>query len=324
MMYSFGIKAALISQVLVWVVSANLFDVATKQTRIIGGSEAPTTRYSYTVALTQGGSNFFCGGTLIAPDVVLTAAHCMGGSYNVAIGRHDLTSNGGEEIAMSKEIKHPNYNTGTDENDFALVILSKPTTLDIPFVKLNSDESFPSAGTMSRSMGWGDMAQSDDKTEISDVLMEVDVPVITNDECSQASGTDGSYTDSYANYIYPSMLCTFESGKDACQGDSGGPLIVPGASDGEDVQVGVVSWGIGCATKVFPGVFSRVSHVYDWIQETVCSESSDPSASSLCGPPPTNPPTPKPSNQPTNQPTTPSSILFSNIVTIGISNFEPN
>ena len=285
-------------------VESNLF---LRQPRIIGGTEATSLRYPYTVALTSGGANFFCGGSLIAPDMVLTAAHCLGGSYSVAVGRHSLSSDDGEEIEVVQEIPHPDYSTSTDENDFALLKLGRSVSVITAegIVRINGDASYPAAGEVARSMRWGDVAQDDQKTETSDVLMEVDVPVISNEECRAAEGKDGSYSDSYQNYIFDSMICTFEPGQDACQGDSGGPLIIPGEDASTDVLVGVTSWGIGCATKVFPGVFSRISHAYDWISETVCSESEDAPAH-LCG---TYPPTPEPTASPTSRPTTDSPTL---------------
>ncbi len=68
---------------------------------------------------------------------------------------------------------------------------------------------------------------------------------------------------------------------DTCYGDSGGPLIIPGEDSTEDIQIGVVSWGIDCSGG-YPGVFSRVSTAYDWIREQVCKESIDPPASFSC------------------------------------------
>jgi secreted trypsin-like serine protease len=192
------------------------------QPRIIGGITAPAQRYPYTVALTYGGSDFFCGGSLIAPDVVLTAAHCIGGgSYSVAVGRDDLTSNDGEEIAVAQEIRHPEYSWDTDENDFALLLLSESVSVlsEEELVRINSDPAFPAAGDLARTMGWGDTDPDDASAVVSDELLEVDLPVISNEECSAAKGTDNGYTDSYDTYIFDSMLCTFEPGQDACQGE---------------------------------------------------------------------------------------------------------
>lgn len=197
--------------------------------RIIGGVAASPTRYPYTVALTNGGADFFCGGSLIAPDIVLTAAHCLGGgSYSVAVGRSDLTSNDGEEIRVAREIRHPQYSWTTDENDIALLILSQAVSAvsEDDVVRINADESVPSAGEVARAMGWGDTDPDDSKTEVSDELLETDVPVISNEECRAAKGTDNGYTDSYEDYIFDSMLCTFLPGQDACQGKSRMKLLI--------------------------------------------------------------------------------------------------
>mmetsp|Transcript_29935 Transcript_29935/g.64122 ORF Transcript_29935/g.64122 Transcript_29935/m.64122 type:complete len:109 (+) Transcript_29935:922-1248(+) len=79
----------------------------------------------------------------------------------------------------------------------------------------------------------------------------------------------------------PQLLNAVPLMQDACYGDSGGPLVIPGNDATEDVQIGVVSWGIGCSGD-YPGVFSRVSTAYDWIREQVCKESIDPPASFSC------------------------------------------
>ncbi|KAL7481793.1 hypothetical protein ACHAW6_007465 [Cyclotella cf. meneghiniana] len=317
-----------------------------KQTRIIGGYETQEGRYPYAVALTRGGEKFFCGGSLIARDIVLTAAvstpslrvlrphytlvfishtivsldafvvptlsrhrrraqHCAGGSYSVAVGRHSLSADNrtGEEIPMEREIVHPDWDAYTDEYDFALVLLSRPVRSnsdaeeeEAVVVALNpGDSSLPENGDVVRTMGWGDTTLDDETKVVSDVLMEVDVQVISNEECSAVQGTDGMYTNNYAEYIFPSMICTLTPGSDACQGDSGGPLIIPGSDATQDILIGVVSWGIGCA-RMFPGVYSRVSLAYDWIKETICNVSSVP-PDALCDDLPE--PTPEPSHMPT-------------------------
>ena len=85
----------------------------------------------------------------------------------------------------------------------------------------------------------------------------------------------------YHNEITENMMCAKDDSEDACQGDSGGPLVIR-QSSGDDLQVGVVSWGISCAHKDFPGVYARVSSQYDWIRQNVCEGSSDPPAYFEC------------------------------------------
>mmetsp|Transcript_32290 Transcript_32290/g.67897 ORF Transcript_32290/g.67897 Transcript_32290/m.67897 type:complete len:339 (+) Transcript_32290:117-1133(+) len=237
---------------------SNLF----QHTRIINGVEATANEYSFAVSLQDGGSHF-CGGSLIAKNVVLTAAHCNGGTYSVALGRHNLDSrNEGQVIAMKEggEIMHPQYNSRTTDNDFMLVILDRDATLndDVGLVTINDKASTPRVDDRVTVMGWGETGSG-----LSDVLMEVDVNVISNGECNTSK--DASST--YEGAITANMLCAKADGQDSCQGDSGGPLV-----DSDGVQVGVVSWGIGCASPDFPGVYAKVSRAHEWIRSTICEE----------------------------------------------------
>jgi secreted trypsin-like serine protease len=128
-------------------------------------------------------------------------------------------------------------------------------------------------------VGWGDINASEFYQDISDVLMEVGLNVVPNDECSLAGDVNsggGWFSLLYGSYdglITKNMLCAKATGGDSCQGDSGGPLVIRGDGGGQDVQVGVVSWGIGCASDEFPGVYARVSQAYDWILSEVCLNS---------------------------------------------------
>merc|ERR1712051_906056 len=92
--------------------------------------------------------------------------------------------------------------------------------------------------------------------------------------------TIGGYQTDYKNQISGNMMCANDNGEDSCQGDSGGPLVIRSRTG--DVQVGVVSWGVGCAHRDFPGVYARVSAQYHWIRANVCEGSSDPPASFEC------------------------------------------
>lgn len=192
-------------------------------TRIIGGSEANSNRHPYAVSI-QDGIGHFCGGSLIASDMVLTAAHCQGGSYNVVIGRHNLNSNSGDSIPMQLEIPHPKYNDMTTDADWMLVKLERPTTQNVPFIRLNSNGNSPQVGQQVTVMGWGDMTQDDITQDLADVLMSVDVNVISNSDCDASSGSINGWTDSYNGQITSNMLCAADKGQDSVCETSCSPI----------------------------------------------------------------------------------------------------
>jgi trypsin len=254
--------------------------------RIIGGFAAPDGRYPYTVSLQSPDSGHFCGGSLIAPDVILTAAHCAGGQYKAVIGRYDLGMTDGDAVPVKRELLHPRYNPSTTNNDFNLVFLTRQTTANVHIVKLNKEASIPSHRDPVEVMGWGDTDPSEWSQRLANKLHAVEVNVVSNEQCSQAKGYVGWFNyESYEGAITTSMLCAQDSNQDSCQGDSGGPLVIKGddSSGAKDVQVGVVSWGVGCADSSFPGVYSRVSSAYNWIRSEVCANSIKPPGSFQCG-----------------------------------------
>ena len=261
------------------ITDASLSDTRELNTRIIGGSVAPEDRYSYAVSLFDN-IGHFCGGSLIAKDVILTAAHCQGGTYNIMIGRHDIENDNDGWIKGKKtELPHPNYDDESTDNDFMLVFLDSAITgNNFDLVKLNKDSSEPRVGDRVTVMGWGDTDIRESVSELSDEFKHVNVNVISNSECDESEGTVDGYYDNYFDQITSNMLCAIKEGggEDSCQGDSGGPLVIKGdnANTSQDIQVGVVSWGVGCASQHFPGVYARVSRAYDWIEKEVCSRSN--------------------------------------------------
>ena len=158
----------------------------------------------------------FCGGTLIGNDVVVTAAHCIGGGdpTNIAIG--DDNRFRGERFDVKSRLIHPKYDDAKDSYDIALVFLEESArSLNIAMPKLNRDSSFPSAGRKAITMGWGNTNPNGGGLPTD--LLAVELDVISNSECEAASR--GGY--SYSGYVYDSMICTETTDKDACQGDSG-------------------------------------------------------------------------------------------------------
>jgi secreted trypsin-like serine protease len=180
--------------------------------------QADPTRYPYLVHLetTLGTSGSFCGGSLVAKDVVLTASHCiepLPTSGSVVIKRHDLTSNDGERINVKEFILHPSYNPKTFAFDYALVVLERATTQDVKLIVLNSDQNFPAAGSVARIMGWGRTTHQPGSG--SDVALEADVNVISNNQCAGLTG----------EVIGDHTICTLRKDKFVGKGDSGKELV---------------------------------------------------------------------------------------------------
>ncbi|MEO1945251.1 MAG: trypsin-like serine protease [Candidatus Thioglobus sp.] len=236
-----------------------------KRTRIIGGNEAPKNTYPWmTAILNTDGSWYGCGASLIAPNWVLTAAHCTENlsvnspNINVVIGRHDISSNEGEVIRVIRVYNHPEYNSATIDNDLALLELENSSSalpVDIINPSVTPDII---VGSMARVMGWGNMSMTGE--DYPEDLMQVDVPIVSNSTCNSPQSYDGDITKN--------MLCAgiTQGGIDACQGDSGGPLIE--ANSTSFMQVGIVSWGAKCAAANYYGVYTRLSQFYSWIYTT--------------------------------------------------------
>ena len=231
--------------------------------KIIGGSETTIEENPYMVALTTPDGFQFCGGAIVAPHKILTAAHCTVDSQPADIvvvsGRTSLSQDEGETANVTNIWVNPNFDQGTMVNDSSVLTLDKDLSAAPVTIATPADADLYAAGANSTVLGWG----TDESGNTSDVLKKVDVPVTADADCT------ASYNDQFDPNT---MVCAglAEGGKDSCQGDSGGPLVGM-AADGTLKEIGIVSWGQGCAEPKFYGVYGRVAAMSDLIQEQIDS-----------------------------------------------------
>jgi len=275
---------------------------------VIGGTFVPIDAYPWFARATANNNQNKwgeCGGSLVSPSFVLTAAHCIdssfrnSGGYDVGsrcYGSADTNNNncnqdGNQYRKVDWVWVDPKYNKNNDDYDFALVRLSSPVTIDP--VLMNSKSAVPSGGQNVIGMGFGATDRQGNGKSLK--LLQVTVDALTPSACKQKWSQNG---------ITPQMVCAVREGKDTCSGDSGGPLIT---TSKPYKVVGLSSFGGNlCADLNAPGVYARVSNRYDTLVETICGNtpSSHPTAS-FCGGG-GNPPTPvsPPASSPVKQPTT--------------------
>ncbi|XP_034008581.1 transmembrane protease serine 2 [Trematomus bernacchii] len=240
---------------------------ADPSTRIVGGTEAVNGAWPWQVSLQINGYHL-CGGSIISPYWILSAAHCFQrysnpGEWLVYSGDVSLYQmHFGSGKTVDKIISHEKFNTKTNDNDIALLKLVRP----LSFTRTVKPVCLPNVGVdLSEHpawiTGWGALRSSG---PTPDRLNQAQVTIYSRENCNRPQVLEGQITRT--------MICAgkLQGGVDTCQGDSGGPLVVKEANVWW--LVGDTSWGIGCAWRNKPGVYGNVSYFINWVYEQMQNE----------------------------------------------------
>jgi secreted trypsin-like serine protease len=253
--------------------------------RIVGGQAATVGQFDYQIAWidkTRAGNTFqqfFCGGSLIAPNLVLTAGHCFReldpngdidtspSTVSAVVGTINLDGSG-EIIDVSEIYVHPNWNFNDylnyDEVDLCVVRLASNSNTGTPVTLANANQgNLENDGTQAIVSGWGVTSANTVNGQPSQVLRYVQIPLVDSTTCqaSVPNGVDILITENY--------ICAGEQNQDACFGDSGGPLVIPSAGN---TQVGVVSAGTQVTEPLCGGEYGTYSRIIPhraWIDQCV-------------------------------------------------------
>jgi len=239
------------------------------ESRIVGGEESHAGKYPWMVTIGKSSHGLSCGGAIINKDWILSAAHCFDDrdypcTYNVRAGSFNWgydTEGHHEDIPAAKIFRHPDYSEETNDNDIALLKLSKSLDLNgngyinaVCLPEEDMEDKTYEVGKSCVAAGWGTLKEDGN---VPMTLQEVELPLVARKTCRHEGMTINQF-----------CAGSMQGKIDTCQGDSGGPVMCK-RLDGRWYQQGVTSYGNGCGRKRWPGVYTQVPHYIHWINSVV-------------------------------------------------------
>ncbi|KRF79514.1 trypsin delta [Drosophila virilis] len=225
--------------------------------RIVNGYPIDIREAPWQVSIQKNGFHF-CGGSILSSKIIITAAHCLRNKQirilSIRAGSK-YWKNGGQVVKVAEIKIHNAYYARKHLHDIALMRLAKPIKLGYNAQMISFTSSVPRDGAKAFVTGWGLLKAKSRKRP--SILQEVNLRIMNYKRCQRTNYGKNGY------YISRQMICAALNSHDACQGDSGGPLV------SRKQLVGIVSWGKGCASKGFPGVYTNVAYYSRWLNSEI-------------------------------------------------------